>query len=381
MIPDKEFFEFNREKDSRINKIIKNEHLLIGSMVYETWLGADIYFERLPNKYWNFTFYRRLRGTPLEIMMLLIALVSIKRRTAIWYNQPKKPFKIEIKQFLLELNVKGESNIETAEDVLYTIKDSIDYGFETQYGLEKNYLTIGEIKELTKYYQQASISLAMAFQFLASMAAMRRLGYDVTEFQNLLVSKKKYDMLQIVDAIELSLDSNNIDFEEVKKIFKIMYPNIDKIQKGAFEIADIQQNTMTESQTFHIALSFAGEDRDVAQKIAKSLVEGGYDVFYDDFEKADLWGKDLYVHLNDLYSKRSKFCLMIISKSYANKLWTNHERRAAQAKAFRQNEEYILPLRLDDTEIPGINETIGYVDYNKTSFPELISLLKQKINK
>ncbi len=48
---------------------------------------------------------------------------------------------------------------------------------------------------------------------------------------------------------------------------------------------------------------------------------------------------------------------MFLSRNYAAKLWTNHEREAAQARAFRENEEYILPIRLDDTEIPGILQT------------------------
>ena len=70
---------------------------------------------------------------------------------------------------------------------------------------------------------------------------------------------------------------------------------------------------------------------------------------------------------------------MLISKSYSEKLWTNHERKSAQAKAFEQSREYILPLRLDETEIEGVNSTIGYIDYNKVGFEETLNLLKQKL--
>ena len=70
---------------------------------------------------------------------------------------------------------------------------------------------------------------------------------------------------------------------------------------------------------------------------------------------------------------------MIISEKYSDKQWTNHERKAAQARAFSQNKEYILPFKLDDTEIPGLNETIGYVDYRQSNSEEVVDLLNDKL--
>ena len=105
---------------------------------------------------------------------------------------------------------------------------------------------------------------------------------------------------------------------------------------------------------YDIALSFAGEDRTYVDEVANILHQLGVKVFYDKYEEAELWGKDLYVHLDNVYQRESKFCVMFISKHYKEKLWTNHERESAQAKAFNQNKEYILPVRFDDTEIPEI---------------------------
>jgi len=131
--------------------------------------------------------------------------------------------------------------------------------------------------------------------------------------------------------------------------------------------------------TYDIAVSFAGEDREYVEKIAKVIQLKGMTVFYDRYEEADLWGKDLYVHLTEVYRDNSKFCLMFISKNYEKKQWTNHERRAAQARAFRENQEYILPLRLDDTDIDGILETTGYADSRYKSIEEIVNMLRVKI--
>lgn len=134
-----------------------------------------------------------------------------------------------------------------------------------------------------------------------------------------------------------------------------------------------------DNQVYDLAISFAGEDRMIAEEIAEKLKNFGFQIFYDKYEQATLWGKDLYSHLTDVYRKKANYCLMIISKNYSEKQWTNHERKAAQARAFTQSKEYILPLKLDDTEIPGINETIGYVDYRKVDIDEIIELLKIKL--
>src|ERR1035437_6451672 len=48
---------------------------------------------------------------------------------------------------------------------------------------------------------------------------------------------------------------------------------------------------------FDIALSFAGEDREVVDVLAALLKERGVRVFYDKYEQAQLWGTDLYQHL------------------------------------------------------------------------------------
>lgn len=130
---------------------------------------------------------------------------------------------------------------------------------------------------------------------------------------------------------------------------------------------------------YDIAISFAGEDRAVALGIASELTSEGVSVFYDEFEKADLWGKDLYEHLITIYKENSKYCLMLLSRSYEKKLWTSHERKAAQARAFKENSEYILPLKLDDTKVPGILETTGYIDYRSETNTSIAKLILKKL--
>jgi len=92
-----------------------------------------------------------------------------------------------------------------------------------------------------------------------------------------------------------------------------------------------------------------------------------------------LWGKDLYEHLDYIYRKAARFCVVFVSRHYAAKVWPNHERRSMQARALHENEEYILPARFDSTEVPGLRETVGYVGLKNHSPRQLADLIIRKL--
>ncbi|MBI5674529.1 MAG: TIR domain-containing protein [Nitrospirae bacterium] len=132
--------------------------------------------------------------------------------------------------------------------------------------------------------------------------------------------------------------------------------------------------------TYDVVISFAGEDRKYARSIASCLEKKGVDVFFDENLKAQLWGKDLYQHLSTIYKSSARYCIIIISDSYARKLWTNHELRSAQERALQEiTQEYILPVRLDDTILPGLASTIGYIDLRNQSIENVADLVCEKL--
>lgn len=130
---------------------------------------------------------------------------------------------------------------------------------------------------------------------------------------------------------------------------------------------------------YDVCLSFAGEDRAYVAGVAKELKARNIKVFYDRFEETSLWGKDLYTHLSDIYKDHAVYCVIFISKNY-RKPWTDLERKSAQARAFYEQQEYILPARFDDTEVPGILPTTGYIDLNSHTPQEFAEIIIDKLN-
>jgi len=129
---------------------------------------------------------------------------------------------------------------------------------------------------------------------------------------------------------------------------------------------------------YDVAFSFAGEDRAYVERVATLLRDAKVQVFYDKFEEVDLWGRNLADHLAQIYAT-SRFVVMFVSKHYAAKVWTNYERKYAQARALQDQEDVILPARFDDTEIPGLPNTIAYVDLSKITADELAERVINKL--
>ncbi len=129
---------------------------------------------------------------------------------------------------------------------------------------------------------------------------------------------------------------------------------------------------------FDVALSFAGEQRVYVEQVATFIGNTGLSIFYDNFHESHLWGKDLTIYLHDVYSKKSKFCIMFISKEYVEKSWPSREREAALQKQVKAKGEYILPVRFDDTEIPGLPSSISYLDARNKSPKEIAEKFLEK---
>lgn len=173
--------------------------------------------------------------------------------------------------------------------------------------------------------------------------------------------------LESVEKIGNMLDDDEFKFESTGAISK----------RPIYKIIYVGEELSTE--VYEVVLSFAGEDREYVEEVAKILKERGIKLFYDKYEEATLWGKDLVEHLDQVYRGSARYCVMFISKHYATKLWAIHERRSAFAKALQERQEYILPARFDDTEIPGIRPTIGYVDLRTKTPSELVDLILEKL--
>jgi hypothetical protein len=137
---------------------------------------------------------------------------------------------------------------------------------------------------------------------------------------------------------------------------------------------------------YDVVFSFAGAQRSYVEKVKEALKQYDVSVFYDNDNSVDLWGRNLYRFLDMLYSQEARYCVMFISKEYKKRPWTIHESQSAQERMFHQYDadgfqEYILPVRFDDSQISGIRSTTGCMDARELTPEELAHCIACKLGK
>ena len=129
------------------------------------------------------------------------------------------------------------------------------------------------------------------------------------------------------------------------------------------------------SNKYDAVLSYASEQRDYVEQAHFFVTSKGLTVFYDQAQGSKLWGRDLAEYLQQLFLHNSKWCIMFISKDYVRKMWPNFERQHIVARQISSG-EYILPIRFDDTVVPGLNPNMQYQDGRKLTPKQIADLFE-----
>lgn len=135
---------------------------------------------------------------------------------------------------------------------------------------------------------------------------------------------------------------------------------------------------MTEHD-FDIAVTFAGEDREFVDEVVALVKAAGVSVFYDEDAKVEMWGEDLTEFFPDVYERRARYAVMFVSAHYAAKPWTRLERRSVLLRAMQSNAPYLLPVRLDSTQLPGVRSTVAYLDAQTEGAAGIVEAVKAKL--
>ena len=130
---------------------------------------------------------------------------------------------------------------------------------------------------------------------------------------------------------------------------------------------------------YEVALSFASEDGAAAEEFLRLLASRNINVFRDEYTGSEPWGKEVVDHLVNLYARKARYCVLLISRHYPLKAWTESERTSAQERALRDADEYIFPIQLDDTDVPGITEPTGYRDLRQHSVESIVNMIEEKL--
>lgn len=116
----------------------------------------------------------------------------------------------------------------------------------------------------------------------------------------------------------------------------------------------------TKEYDFDFAISFAGENWDLAKCIADNLEVMDASVFYDEFFEANFLGKAWGKQFKEIFSTKCRLVVCLLDSNYANKIWPTFEKECFLP---RVAEEEVIPIFLDDTIFVGIPSDIVGIKY------------------
>ncbi len=149
---------------------------------------------------------------------------------------------------------------------------------------------------------------------------------------------------QLFSLFHFEPDTQLLTIEDPKLLYFIRHLIWSKFasQVGFFSI-DFQSR-------YDFALSFAGENRDLAESLTNALAEREISVFYDKHEQHRILANDVEEYLAPIYRSESRFVVALLSKDYPRKIWTKFE---SDNFKHRFGENSVIPIWYQDNP-PGM---------------------------
>lgn len=127
---------------------------------------------------------------------------------------------------------------------------------------------------------------------------------------------------------------------------------------------------------FDVAISYASEDREVAERIATELLGQGLKVFFDRELLGLTIGRNLEQRLHEIYAREADLCIMLLSTYYVRKKYTMLELQAALERHQASTTAFLVPIKLDDTHVPELPASLAYVHIDTDSQSSLQSVVR-----
>ncbi len=136
------------------------------------------------------------------------------------------------------------------------------------------------------------------------------------------------------------------------------------------------------SHRYRVAISYAGEDRLRVKPVASALAKrfGKDRIFYDEFHRSHLLGKNLDERLVKAYSD-AELVVVFLSRDYPKKNWCGLEWAVVRDIFFTREREHCVLVFKDKSAKPitGWGPRDGYAQFDMTGTKKLVSDILEKL--
>lgn len=149
-------------------------------------------------------------------------------------------------------------------------------------------------------------------------------------------------------------------------------PSIGKADKSMRKVDQIN---------FKVAMSFPGEHRKYVSKIVDHLQNklGKDQVFYDYDYQSQLARPNLDTVLQKIYRNNSDLVVVFLCKEFVEKEWCGLEWRAVRDIIKAKENDRIMFIRFDDSQVDGVFSIDGYIDANRFTEEEVARFILERV--
>lgn len=156
--------------------------------------------------------------------------------------------------------------------------------------------------------------------------------------------------------------------EQIRQLFRIEgsfqieqdSAKAQKILLDLFAHLGVVMSSSTGDKPYDVFISHSSQDKQVANRLAKDLQERGYVAWLDSWEI--LVGHNI---VDEVYRgiTESEFVVVMLSQASCDSNWVQQEFTAALISEIESREVTVLPVKIDDCEIPAALRTKRYANF------------------
>ncbi|MGW4529218.1 TIR domain-containing protein [Amycolatopsis sp. NPDC004378] len=132
---------------------------------------------------------------------------------------------------------------------------------------------------------------------------------------------------------------------------------------------------------YDIAVSFSGEQRAYVELVVRACQERGMKVFYDADEAVRLWGTNVIPQLRRIFGGvAARYVVPFLSREYLAGPYPMDELSAAMRADVERGGGYLLPILLDDVEVPAdvVDPAVIYLQAGGRTPDQLADVIVEK---
>jgi hypothetical protein len=235
----------------------------------------------------------------------------------------------------------------------------------TGYNLRVPYPAKGDAKEKEAVIREALVRLPL----LASYHQFRNLG-DASD-----TALRKAATVQGIEPYD---PSNLMPLLDWAKRFNIVdsAPQVEELVNEATREKQERHDTAAAERI--VFISHSSKDKPIVRRLTADLTNEGIKVWLD--EQSIMVGDSISERISQALAK-SDFFIIVISKNSLSSDWVQRELNATIMAELSRRSVHILPVRLDDTEIPTLLIDRQYADLSKSyqdGLKQLVQAIKAK---